>query len=285
MTQHDPHLDLDWLLQGFDPISLSELNTKAEMMERIDNKYVVSREALARVIPALTQRFDILDIDQRRAFTYDTRYFDDAERSAYYEHHQGLRKGFKVRTRTYVDAGLCYLEVKVKAARGMTMKNRIGHNPAASDKLDAVAWDYIHDTYSTHYRKAFRYALQWTLDIRYKRITLVAKDGGERMTIDTDLLFTSADRSLRAGRDKFIIETKSALGRGFADILLREVHERPMKKCSKYCIGVASLGMVSRANLFLPTMRKLGLMDQASGALMSRPALIAQPAPPNALAC
>ncbi len=285
MTHHDPNLDLDWLLHGFAPISLSDLNAKAEMMERIDNKYVVSQGGLAQIIPALAQHFDILDIHQRRAFTYDTRYFDDAQRSAYYEHHQGLRKGFNVRTLTYVDAGLCYLEVKVKAARGMTMKNRISHDLAASNRLDAVAWDYIRDTYSTHYRKAFRYALQWTLDIRYQRITLVAKDGGERMTIDTDLVFTSADRSLRAGRDMFIIETKSALGRGFADLLLRQVHERPMKKCSKYCIGVAALGMVTRANLFLPTMRKLGLVGAAGIPPMPRPDSGGQIAQPTLLAC
>jgi VTC domain len=262
MTQHDPNLDLDWLLHSFAPITLADLNAKAEMMERIDNKYVVTRDGLSRIIPDLAQQFDILDIDHRRAFTYDTRYFDDAQHSAYYEHHQGRRKGFKVRTRNYVDAGLCYLEVKVKGTRGMTMKNRIAHDPGTSDSLDATAWDYIHDTYSTHYGKAFRYALRWTLDIRYKRITLVAKDGGERMTIDTDLVFTSANRAQRCGSDVFIIETKSALGRGFADLCLRRVHERPMKKCSKYCIGMASLGEVERSNLFLPTMRKLNLVGR-----------------------
>lgn len=262
MTQHDPRLDLDWLLHGFAPISLDDLNTKAEMMARIDNKYVVARDGLARIIPDLCRNFDILDIDQRRAFTYDTRYFDDADHSAYYEHHQGRRNGFKVRTRSYADAGLCYLEVKVKGARGMTMKNRIPHDRAASAVLDATAWDYVRSTYSGHYGKTFDYALQWTLDIRYKRITLVAKDGAERMTIDTDLVFQSANSTRRCGTDVFIVETKSANGRGFADLSLRRVHERPMQKCSKYCIGMAALNEVDRANLFLPTMRKLGLVDR-----------------------
>ena len=260
MTRHDATLNVEWLFNGFAPISLADLNAKAEMMERIDNKYVVSHDALSQIVPDLARQFDILDIDHRRAFTYDTRYFDDGQHSAYYEHHQGRRKGFKVRTRSYADAGLCYLEVKVKGARGMTMKNRIPHDPAASGVLDHTAWAHIHTTYSNHYDKAFHYALRWTLDIRYKRITLVAKDGGERMTIDTDLTFSSANRSLCCGTDVFIIETKSALGRGFADICLRRVHERPMKKCSKYCIGMASLGEVQRSNLFLPTMRKLNLI-------------------------
>lgn len=259
MSLHDPNLDLDWLLNSFDPLSLDDLNAKAEMMARIDNKYVVPRAALAPVIPALARYFDILDIDGRRAFTYDTRYFDDAHHSAYYEHHQGRRKGFKVRTRSYADAGLCYLEVKVKGTRGMTLKNRIPHDPAASNRLTDAARAYVHEVYNTHYGLPFRYDLRWTLDIRYRRITLVAKDGGERMTIDTDLAFTSANSTRRCGSEVFIIETKSALGRGFADLCLRRVHERPMTKCSKYCVGMASLGEVRRSNLFLPTMRKLNL--------------------------
>ncbi len=156
----------------------------------------------------------------------------------------------------------------------MTMKNRIAHDPAQSDRLDSTAWDYIHTTYSDHYAKPFRYALQWTLDIRYRRITLVAKDGGERMTIDTGLAFTSANRHRRAGSDMFIVETKSALGRGFADRALRRVHERPIGKCSKYCIGMAALGEVSKHNLFLPAMRKLGLVAGPGMALAedARPA-------------
>ncbi len=259
MTLHDPDLGLDWLLDGFAPISLDALNQKAEMMSRFDNKYVVGRAALEKVIPHLTDRFDILDIGRRRAFTYDTRYFDDAGHSAYYEHHQGIRKGFKVRTRSYLDAGLCYLEVKVKGQRGMTMKNRIAHDPASSGRLTEAARDYARTTYSEHYGKPFRYDLQWTLDIRYRRVTLVARDGGERITIDTDLRFRSKDRSLSVGTDMFIIETKSELGRGHADKCLREQHERPMSRCSKYCIGMASLGEVSRFNSFLPVMRKLGL--------------------------
>ena len=38
MSQHDPNLGLDWLLNSFDPLSLADLNAKAEMMARIDNK-------------------------------------------------------------------------------------------------------------------------------------------------------------------------------------------------------------------------------------------------------
>jgi hypothetical protein len=260
MSFHDPELDIRWLVGGFNPITLEDLNQKAEMLSRIDNKYVVNRWDMERVLPDLLQEFDILEIEDRRAFTYDTRYFDDPQRSAYYEHHQGLRKGFKVRVRRYADADLCFLEVKVKGQRGMTIKHRLPYAPEDLGALTPEAFAFTRETYSGQYGKAFDYDLKHALDVRYQRITLVAKSGGERMTIDAKLHFSTPNKTLDATSDVFIVETKSALGRGFADKCLRRVHARPTKKCSKYCIGMAALGEVSRWNRFMPTMRRLGLV-------------------------
>ena len=264
MAMINTNQSLDWLLNAFDPISLNDLNGKAGMLSRIDNKYVVRREALLKVIAEITEEFDILDINSCRAFTYDTRYFDDSERSAYYEHHQGLRKGFKVRVRRYADAKLCFLEVKVKGKRGMTLKHRLPYDPEQLDALSAEAFGFAKATYSEHYGKPFEYDLRHALDLRYKRITLVAKVGGERMTIDTNLQFWSASKSIKISPDVFIVETKSELGRGIADICFRKIHERPIKRCSKYCVGMAALGEVSKWNQFMPTMRKLNLIDSVS---------------------
>lgn len=259
MTQHDLNLNLKWLTDEFAPITLAELNSKSAMLSRIDNKYVVQAEELKLALPELAKKFDVLDIEKQRAFTYDTRYFDDAERSAYYEHHQGLRKGFKVRIRRYADAGLCFLEVKVKGKRGMTEKFRLPYDPKEISKLSQSAKDFACETYSRQYGKPFCYDLRRVLDIRYKRITLVAKTGGERMTVDTELQFWSDEKYHNVGSGIFIVETKSKLGRGNADKCLRHAKVRLTKRCSKYCIGMATLGQVSRFNRFLPAMKKLNL--------------------------
>ena len=268
MTHFAPNIELGWLLDGFDTISLKALNEKAEMLSRIDNKYVLDQWSLERLLPDLLEHFDILEIEKRRAFTYDTRYFDDAKRSAYYEHHQGLRKGFKVRVRRYADADLSYLEVKVKGLRGMTVKHRLPYTLESGQDLCNKALSFAHETYSKHYGKPFRYVLRPALDVRYQRATLVAKSGGERMTIDARLQFRNESKFLNATSSVFIAETKSAHGRGFADKCLRRVHARPTKKCSKYCIGMAALGEVTRWNRFLPTMRLLKLID---GKSLARP--------------
>ena len=251
--------NIEQFANSFTPISLEELNTKAEMMARIDNKYVVQSQDLLSLLPHLCEAFDILDIQERRAFTYDTRYFDDAKNSAYYEHHQGKRRGFKVRVRNYVDAGLCFLEVKVKGQRGMTEKYRMPYEQEQLSGLTPDAAAFAKETYSRQYDKAFDYDLRPSLDVRYQRMTLVARAGGERMTIDTDLRFQSKDRTFSSGTGVFIVETKSANGRGLADKLLRTKGERPARRCSKYCIGMAATGQVTRYNRFLPTLRKLGL--------------------------
>ena len=153
------------------------------MLSRIDNKYIVRRDALEPVIAEIADKFEILAINNRRAFTYDTRYFDDPERSAYYEHHQGLRKGFKVRVRRYADADLCFLEVKVKGKRGMTLKHRQPYDPDQIEQLTAEGFGFASNTYSDHYGKPFEYNLKRALDLRYQRITLVAK--AVRQTDDT----------------------------------------------------------------------------------------------------
>ena len=261
MTVQKTSTELDWLLNSFDRISLSALNQKAEMLSRIDNKYVVHRTSLQQVITQISDDFEILEINDCRAFTYNTRYFDDLERSAYYEHHQGLRKGFKVRVRRYSDAELCFLEVKVKGKRGMTVKHRQPYAPAQINALTAEGIKFAKATYFAHYGKPFEYDLKRALDLQYKRITLVAKSGGERMTIDTDLQFSSGDKAVNIKPAIFIVETKSKLGRGIADASFRNVHERPTTRCSKYCIGMAALGQVSKWNRFIPAMRKLNLVD------------------------
>lgn len=255
-------------LAGFAPISLEALNGKAAMLERLDHKYIVPADRLQAALAAFAPIFDVLEIKGKRAFTYATRYFDDPAQRAYYDHHQGRRKRCKVRVRHYVEANLSFLEVKLKDARDVTVKKRLPLE-APLAQLDQRCMDFIDDCYSGLYGEAFDAWLFPVIAMEYRRITLVAREGGERLTIDTGLHFAADDAARQVAPDLFIIETKSARGNGIADKILRGLHLHPTGSCSKYCIGMAALGQVQRHNRFLPAMRKLqlapGAMTQPQG--------------------
>jgi hypothetical protein len=245
-------------LSRFGTISLDGLNSKAAMLERLDNKYIVPADRLLPAFAAFVDLFDVLEIGGKRAFTYATEYFDDPQAQGYYDHHQGRRKRCKVRIRNYIDAGFSYLEVKLKDVRDATVKKRL-KLARPSHNLCTESLAFIDACHSELYGTPLGRPLLPVIGMEYERITLVAREGGERMTIDTGLAFRAANIEREAGPDMFILETKSAKGNGIADKILRSEHLHPTKNCSKYCVGMAALGLVDRHNRFLPAMRKLRL--------------------------
>ncbi len=256
----------DWLMDPFEPVTLPQLNSKAAMLNRLDNKYIVAADVLRQAIPQLAEHFDILEIGGKRDFTYLTCYFDDREFTSYLEHHNGRRQRCKVRVRKYADMRQCFIEVKLKDKRGITVKKRLDHPYEKYGELDSRAEEFINASYEGFYGRKFELELRPLLEIGYQRVSLVAKDGGERMTIDFALSFAGIDRSHAIDETIVIVETKSANGNGIADKFLRELHQHPSSKCSKYCIGAATLGLVGKHNNFLPVLRKVNAVPATASA-------------------
>lgn len=250
--------DSAWLGRQFAAIDMAALNASAEMLERLDNKYVVAAETLERALPLLRAAFDVLEIDGRRAFAYENCYFDGAGWQSYFDHHRGKRIRAKVRTRRYVESGLCFVEVKLKDRRGITVKRRLACDPAGHGALDAAALAHVEAAYRDLYGLAFPHGLDRSLDTRYTRTTLVAKAGGERLTIDSGIAFRTDARSHAVDDGLFVVETKSANGNGIADRILRALHQHPVPHCSKYCAGMALLRDGLKHNNFNVALRKLG---------------------------
>lgn len=258
-----------WLTAPFRPIGLDALNAKAAMLERLDHKYVVRADALRAIAGELAEHFDVLEIDGRRSFTYDTCYFDDAERRSYFDHHQGRRRRMKVRVRRYVEAAQCYVEVKLKDRRGITVKKRMAYPLHKYGTLDEAGVAHVRRSHEAQYGIPFERALEPVLQMSYRRTTLVAKAGGERMTIDSRIRFGGGgddDSATALDEALFIVETKSAHGHGVADAILRRHHQHPSKGCSKYCVGMSATGSVERCNRFRPVLARLGLLPAPGGA-------------------
>ncbi len=250
-------------LRGFADITLAQLNARAAQMERQDRKYIIQAPLLEEALDEWRRHFDVLKIEGRTSFQYRSRYFDDDDYSSYYDHHMGRRIRFKVRTRHYVDADQYYLEMKLKGPRGRTLKIRIAHLAENFAALDDGARAYIGRTYFDVYGRQLQAELKPSIGVNYSRISLVAKHGGARITIDRNLVFAAGSDIYAVDSGKVILETKSGNGNAIADQTLRRLHQHPVSRCSKYCIGLVALGRGERYNNFRPVMRKLNVAAAA----------------------
>ena len=151
--------EISTCLDQYDPISLNALNSKAEMLERLDNKYIVPGDVLLQALRAMASHFDVLDIGGRRSFSYATRYFDDSERHGYYDHHQRKRRRCKARIRYYVDSGLTFFEVKLNERRAATAKRRLPIDAPLAE-LNTACLDFVRRCYRDCYGDEFTKPLQ-----------------------------------------------------------------------------------------------------------------------------
>lgn len=227
------------------------------MLERIDNKYVIRRQHLQELLAAAAGQFDVLEIGGARCFTYETRYFDSPEFQSYCDHLRGRRKRTKVRTRRYIHSGECFLEVKLKDRRGTTIKARAAHDPKAFSRLGDADEAFVNAAHERVYGTALGYVLRPSLDVSYTRMTFVARQGGERFTLDGCISFLAGDQEVTVPKDVFIVETKSANGNSLSDKILRRLHLHPTQHCSKYCVGLSALHPDLRSNTFRPAYRRL----------------------------
>lgn len=242
-------------LETFQPITLAELDAKANMLTRLDNKYIVREAISAAGVSKLKAAFDILTIGNRRCFQYQSIYFDSGE-LCFKEYLQGKRQRFKARTRVYQDSeNLAFFEVKL-SGKGQTEKFRIRCDVSLHGVLSPDFLEFLQNTYYRQYKKTFPYNLNPAVTTSYQRVTLVAKDGGERLTIDYDLVFMVGEEFIILPKNLAILETKSLNGNGLADKVLRLEHIRAVDGCSKFGLAMALSGKVRKYNKFLPLIKK-----------------------------
>jgi hypothetical protein len=237
------------------PIGLRELMALAELQTRVDRKYFVPAAIFHRMIAELAPTMRVLEIDGRRTFGYESIYFDTPGLDGYHAHIQRRRQRFKARTRTYTDSGQCMFEVKLKGARGETVKQRVPHPIEYSGVLTGAAL--------THLRAALFEAYRWTqpprlgptLTTTYRRTTFVSHTGDVRLTCDVGLSCLDVCHEVRDTGTHVLVESKSS-GQGNApDRILRDLGVRPAS-VSKYCVGIAALHPELPSNPWHRTLRR-----------------------------
>src|SRR5699024_2428638 len=115
----------------------------AALQTRVDRKYLVPQSLLEDMLADVGERLRVLEIDGQRDFGYRSVYFDTPELLWFHQHLQGKRCRFKVRTRTYLDSGLCRLEVKGKGRRAETVKKNKGYEAELAARLTPWAREFV----------------------------------------------------------------------------------------------------------------------------------------------
>jgi hypothetical protein len=231
----------------FDAVSLDELGAAA-LMDRVDRKYMLAAAELPGLLVELADDYRVLEVEGRRLSHYVTRYFDTPGLALYLAHHNDRAPRLKIRVRTYEGANASYLEIKRKTAAGRTCKERI--------LLDEGApLDPLRERLEAEEGALFD-GLAETVRVEYRRLTLVRKDGAERITLDLMLTFRRGAQA-RAFPNAAIAEVKQN-GHGASPFVaaMRARNVRP-GGVSKYCAAVANLDPGVKANRFRPALRRL----------------------------
>lgn len=222
------------------PVSLDELVNEAELLTRVDRKYLVPATTAAAIIRGLDPRSRVLEIAGDRAFTYHSVYFDTADHLAYRLTAQRRRHRFKLRTRSYLETGGCFIEVKTKDGRGSTVKQRIACTPADRARLTPAGLAFAGEILRRQgHAAALVDLLRPSLVSRYRRTTLLLPCG-TRATFDADLQWIGTDGQEILLSDHVIIETKSLGPAGGLDRALWRMGHRP-SGISKFGTGTAAL--------------------------------------------
>ena len=252
------------ILNQFDPITLDEMKA-IRLMNRIDTKFVTTVPMLRRLLSLAKDQYFVQEQGGLRISPYYTLYFDTEDCKMYNRHEAGHLARQKVRVRSYLNAGLNFLEVKTKNNHGRTKKKRV-----SIDSFDPVHPQ--HDIlfrrqneefvgYDEFLRSCLHYdptTLSEQLENRFDRITLVNKGKTERLTIDLNLRFHNiVTDEVRLMDNVVIIELKRD-GRVPSPILglLKELRIKP-HGFSKYCIGSALTNPGLRRNRIKPKLHDI----------------------------
>jgi hypothetical protein len=238
------------LINNMARIDLNQLQAYA-LMRRFDKKYLVTEKALLSILAETISSYSVLEVEKSCLNPYITTYYDSPDFKFYRQHHSGMRKRVKVRTRTYLSSDQSFLEIKRKGFSNQVVKERISIESADLSKCDCLS------AFFDQYFPLPEEMLEAKLNNHFIRITLANRFLIERVTIDLGLTFFNEHKKI-ALPGVAVLEikqenqhTKTALVNA-----LHRAHLNP-QNFSKYCIGIALLETQVKHNHFKKNLIRL----------------------------
>ncbi len=244
MIKKDDYACLD-IVNTFKPLYLNELD-KVKLLDRKDTKYVFNQFQLPSILEQLIPFYKILEIDNERVFIYDTIYFDTHDFQFYKQHHNGNKKRYKIRSRTYQNTGQSFFEIKVKNNKNRTIKKRQLLDEAIID-IGEKEQKFISDIIGTKDDKYIQ-----KLKLKFFRITLVDNDSKERLTIDTNLIIKNSQNNTKFSKLVIAEIKQNKFNPKSNFIRILQNHKIQDMRFSKYCMGILHINEHLKYNRFKP---------------------------------
>lgn len=237
-------------------ITLDEMSS-IKLMNRVDTKYVLSEECCMELLRRAVGEYSVQVMGDVRAARYETLYYDTPDWHMYTIHHNRRLTRQKIRTRTYLENMVSFVEVKNKTNRGRTKKRRmaIGRELFLDFRTSEQASEFMKGQTS--------YALENLLPslvTRFERVTLVNHAHTERLTIDFNVRFENlrTDVKCEPGIERMVIVELKQDGLCYSPMKQIMLDLRVKKlKVSKYCLGIVLTAPGVKANRFKRKIRTI----------------------------
>ncbi|MGC4175499.1 VTC domain-containing protein [Demequina sp.] len=238
----------DLVIAPWRGIALEQLDAASELQTRTDRKYIVDEVTLASALSSVAPGA-VLEVAGSREQAYSSTYFDTPELTSYRAAAHRRPRRYKVRTRSYIGSDQHAVELKLRDARGTTVKHREWLDGAVTATLGEDARRFL--TSFPDVAGAVDQLVP-SLTTTYRRTTLVTPNG--RVTIDADVTATMHGSSISFAPE-LIVETKAARHAGEVDRALWALGVRP-SRVSKYCTSLAALNPQLPSNRWSRTLRR-----------------------------
>lgn len=243
------------LFQSMKSISLQEM-AAVKMMNRIDTKFLLSKEQLLTAFAMIKDGYMVQTIDGEAIAPYHTLYFDTPDVAMYTMHHNRKLHRQKLRARRYRQNNTTFFELKDKNNRGKTKKTRIPVAPEHFDNCLALPEVAAFVTQNTPYTAG---GLLPQVENFFNRITLANNALTERVTIDSDISFANRHTGLenRTMSDLVVVEVKQDPAQQANSLLIRTLQQLRIqpKRISKYCLGTVLTNPDAKYNRYKEKLR------------------------------
>ena len=236
-------LKLNNFLNSYEKVPLTAIKD-VNLMSRVDEKFVFHQSKLYDILSEVSNCYKIVTINNKVIQEYNTKYLDTVDKLFFHQHHNGQYTRNKVRFREYVGSGLCFLEIKKKNNKKVTVKKRIKVDVIPKNELTIDQKEFVDEIIGSHN------ILTAQQTVRFNRMTFVHKKNLERLTIDINLSYSFKNHKGQLN-NLVIAELKKNKSQPTSDFkkILKQHKIKPLR-FSKYCMTTLQIDKNVKYNRF-----------------------------------